>query len=467
MTLFAFSLQEPDFIRVCYIVAFSLFIIGMRLLNHPRTARRGNMVAAVGMTVAVVATLLDEHVGDYGLIALGMAIGTAVGIPAARSVKMTAMPQMVALFNGVGGGAVALISWAEFRESGGDLPTDVIVPLVFAAIVGSVSFWGSNIAFGKLQEVIPGRPIQLPAQHVINALLTLVAVGCGVAIAAGSESEGLFILLLVSAAVLGNMFVLPIGGADMPVVISLLNAFTGLSAAAAGMALDNVALIVGGTLVGASGSILTNLMAEAMNRSIWNIVAGGFGGVSVAPGAADGEQKPVRSTDAADVAIQLAYATKVVVAPGYGMAVAQAQHTVRELADELEKRGVRVDYAIHPVAGRMPGHMNVLLAEADVPYDHLKEMDEINPELPQTDVALVIGANDVTNPAAREDQSSPIYGMPILDVDKAHQVIVLKRSMNTGFAGIDNPLFYNDNTALLFGDAKESVTNVLAEVKEL
>jgi NAD(P) transhydrogenase subunit beta len=380
---------------------------------------------------------------------------------------MTAMPQMVALFNGVGGGAVALISWAEFRESGGDLPTDVIVPLVFAAIVGSVSFWGSNIAFGKLQEVIPGRPIQLPAQHVINALLTLVAVGCGVAIAAGSESEGLFILLLVSAAVLGNMFVLPIGGADMPVVISLLNAFTGLSAAAAGMALDNVALIVGGTLVGASGSILTNLMAEAMNRSIWNIVAGGFGGVSVAPGAADGEQKPVRSTDAADVAIQLAYATKVVVAPGYGMAVAQAQHTVRELADELEKRGVRVDYAIHPVAGRMPGHMNVLLAEADVPYDHLKEMDEINPELPQTDVALVIGANDVTNPAAREDQSSPIYGMPILDVDKAHQVIVLKRSMNTGFAGIDNPLFYNDNTALLFGDAKESVTNVLAEVKEL
>jgi NAD(P) transhydrogenase subunit beta len=262
--------------------------------------------------------------------------------------------------------------------------------------------------------------------------------------------------------------VLPIGGADMPVVISLLNAFTGLSAAAAGIALDNVALIVGGMLVGASGSILTNQMAEAMNRSIANIFAGGFGGVSVAPGGgADGEQKPVRSTDAADVAIQLAYASKVVVAPGYGMAVAQAQHTVRELADELEKRGIRVDYAIHPVAGRMPGHMNVLLAEADVPYDHLKEMDEINPEFPQTDVALVIGANDVTNPAAREEEGSPIYGMPILDVDKAAQVIVLKRSMNTGFAGIDNPLFYLDNTALLFGDAKESVANVLAAVKEL
>ena len=262
------------------------------------------------------------------------------------------------------------------------------------------------------------------------------------------------------------MFVLPIGGADMPVVISLLNAFTGLSAAAAGMALDNVALIVGGMIVGASGTILTNLMADAMNRSIANIFAGGFGGVSVAP-AGDGEEKPVRSTDAADVAIQLAYASKVVVAPGYGLAVAQAQHTVRELADELEKRGVRVDYAIHPVAGRMPGHMNVLLAEADVPYDHLKEMDEINPEFPQTDVALVIGANDVTNPAAREQTDSPIYGMPILDVDKAAQVIVLKRSMNTGFAGIDNPLFYAENTALLFGDAKESVANVLAEVKEL
>jgi H+-translocating NAD(P) transhydrogenase subunit beta len=466
VTPLAFSLQDPDFIQACYIVAFSLFIIGLHFLNHPSTARRGNWVAAVGMAIAVAATLLTEEVGDYGLIVLGMGIGTAVGIPAARNVKMTAMPQMVALFNGVGGGAVALIAWAEFREAGGDLITETAIPLVFSAIVGSVSFWGSNIAFGKLQEIIPGRPIQLPGQKLINFALLAVAVGCAVAIVAGSESEGLFILLLVSAAVLGNMFVLPIGGADMPVVISLLNAFTGLSAAAAGMALDNVALIVGGMIVGASGTILTNLMAEAMNRSIGNIFAGGFGGVSAAP-AGDGEEKPVRSTDAADVAIQLAYASKVVVAPGYGLAVAQAQHTVRELADELEKRGVRVDYAIHPVAGRMPGHMNVLLAEADVPYDHLKEMDEINPEFPQTDVALVIGANDVTNPAAREQSDSPIYGMPILDVDKAAQVIVLKRSMNTGFAGIDNPLFYAENTALLFGDAKESVAHVLAEVKEL
>jgi NAD(P) transhydrogenase subunit beta len=464
-------LQDPDFIRVLYIVAFALFIYGLHELNHPRTARRGNRIAAVGMAFAVVATLLIEEVGDYGLIVVGVAIGTAVGIPAARSVKMTAMPQMVALFNGVGGGAVALISFVEYRHQleigSGNPELDQLIPILFAAIIGSVSFWGSNIAFGKLQQVIPGRPIQLPGQQFINIGLLAVCVGCSAAIAAGTESQGLFLVILIAAALLGNMFVLPIGGADMPVVISLLNAFTGLSAAAAGIALDNVALIVGGMLVGASGSILTNQMAKAMNRSIANIFAGGFGGVSAAPAGADGEHKPVRSTDAADVAIQLAYASKVVVAPGYGMAVAQAQHTVRELADELEKRGIRVDYAIHPVAGRMPGHMNVLLAEADVPYDHLKEMDEINPEFPQTDVALVIGANDVTNPAARENEGSPIYGMPILDVDKAGQVIVLKRSMNTGFAGIDNPLFYNENTALLFGDAKESVAAVLAEVKEL
>ncbi|MEA2402427.1 MAG: H+-translocating transhydrogenase subunit beta [Thermoleophilaceae bacterium] len=463
-------LSDPDFIRVLYIFAFGCFIYGLHLLNHPRSARRGNIVAAVGMAIAVVATLLYDFVGDYLLILLGVAVGTAVGVPAARRVRMTAMPQMVALFNGVGGGAVALISFVEYREAlqhgGGNPVLEQLIPILFAGIVGSISFWGSNIAFGKLQEILPGRPISLPGQQIINVALLATAVGSAVAIAAGTESQALFLLLLVSAAVLGNMFVLPIGGADMPVVISLLNAFTGLSAAAAGMALDNVALIVGGMLVGASGTILTTQMAEAMNRSIANIFAGGFGGVSVAP-TGDGEQKPVRSTDAADVAIQLAYASKVVVAPGYGMAVAQAQHTVRELADELEKRGIRVDFAIHPVAGRMPGHMNVLLAEADVPYDHLKEMDEINPEFPQTDVALVIGANDVTNPAARENEGSPIYGMPILDVDKAAQVIVLKRSMNTGFAGIENALLYEPTTTLLFGDAKDNMSKLLAEVKSL
>jgi NAD(P) transhydrogenase subunit beta len=455
MTLATF-LQDPDFIRALYIVAFVLFILGLRMVTNPPSARRGNIVAAVGMAVAVVATLLIEEVGDYGLIALGIAIGTVIGIPAARSVKMTQMPQMVALFNGVGGGAVALIAWAEFRRFGGDLPLEELIPILFAAIVGSVSFWGSNIAFGKLQEILPGRPIQLPGQQFVNGALLLIAVGCAVAIAAGSESEALFIAILVSAAILGNMLVLPIGGADMPVVISLLNAFTGLSAAAAGMALDNTALIVGGILVGASGSILTNLMADAMNRSIPAIVAGGFGGEAVTAGGGDGQ--PVRSTDPSDVAIQLAYARKVVVTPGYGMAVAQAQHAVREMATELEKRGVEVAYAIHPVAGRMPGHMNVLLAEADVPYEQLKEMDDINPEMPQTDVALVIGANDTVNPEA---------GMPIIEVGNAGSVIILKRGMSAGFAGIDNPLFYAENTSLLFGDAKESVAKVTGEVQAL
>jgi NAD(P) transhydrogenase subunit beta len=381
---------------------------------------------------------------------------------------MTAMPQMVALFNGVGGGAVALVAWAEFRHAGGDIPLEEMIPILFSAIIGSVSFWGSNIAFAKLQEILPGRPIMLPGQTFINAALLLVAVGCAVAIAAGEESEGLFIAILVSAAILGNMVVLPIGGADMPVVISLLNAFTGLSAAAAGMALDNTALIVGGMLVGASGSILTNLMAKAMNRSIGNIVMGGFGGTVAAPaGAADEEGRTVTSTSADDVAIQLSYASQVVVVPGYGMAVAQAQHAVRELSQELEKRGIEVKFAIHPVAGRMPGHMNVLLAEADVPYEQLKEMDEINSEFSRTDVSLVIGANDVTNPAARTQSDSPIYGMPILNVDESGAVIVLKRSMASGFAGIDNPLFYDPKTSMLFGDAKESITEVLGAVQEL
>jgi NAD(P) transhydrogenase subunit beta len=461
-------LQDPDFIASAYIVAFALFIIGLRRLTHPATARQGNKIAAVGMAVAVFATLCNDVIDDWGLIVVGVAIGTAIGIPAARNVKMTAMPQMVALFNGVGGGAVALVAWAEFRHAGGDIPLEEMIPILFSAIIGSVSFWGSNIAFGKLQEILPGRPIMLPGQTFINAALLLVAVGCAIAIAAGEESEGLFIAILISAAVLGNMFVLPIGGADMPVVISLLNAFTGLSAAAAGMALDNTALIVGGMLVGASGTILTNLMAKAMNRSIGNIVLGGFGGTVAAPaGPADEEGRTVTQTSADDVAIQLSYASQVVVVPGYGMAVAQAQHAVRELSQELEKRGIEVKFAIHPVAGRMPGHMNVLLAEADVPYEQLKEMDEINSEFSRTDVSLVIGANDVTNPAARTQPDSPIYGMPILNVDESGAVIVLKRSMASGFAGIDNPLFYDSKTSMLFGDAKESITSVLGAVQEL
>ncbi|MGZ8647957.1 MAG: NAD(P)(+) transhydrogenase (Re/Si-specific) subunit beta, partial [Solirubrobacteraceae bacterium] len=366
------------------------------------------------------------------------------------------------------------IAWAEFRNTGGFAgePLYVAIASLFGAIIGSVSFWGSNIAFGKLQEILPGRPISLGrAQQFVNLALFLVAVALAVAIAAGGHEEILIIGVLVSSALLGTLMVLPIGGADMPVVISLLNACTGLSAAATGIALNNTALIVAGMIVGASGSILTNLMAQAMNRSIPAIIRGGFGGGGAVAGAAGAAGLPegatVRSTSAADVAIQLSYARLVVVVPGYGMAVAQAQRAVADLAAVLEKRGIEVLYGIHPVAGRMPGHMNVLLAEADVPYEKLKEMDDINGEFARTDVALVIGANDVTNPAARTDADSPIYGMPILDVDKAGSVIVLKRSMNSGFAGIDNPLFYNEKTALLFGDAKASVSEVLSEVQAL
>jgi len=462
---------DTNVIQALYIVAFGLFIYGLSGLTGPRTAVRGNQIAAVGMAVAIIAALLTPKVGNWGLIVAGLAIGTAVGVPAARRVRMTAVPQMVALFNGVGGGAVALIAWVEFRDSGGfaDVPTYVAVFSLFAAIVGSVSFWGSNIAFAKLQEILPGKPITIPGQQVVNGLLLLVAVGLGVAIAAGAHAEILIIGLLVAAGALGNLMVLPIGGADMPVVISLLNAFTGLSAAATGVALNNTALIVAGMIVGASGTILTNLMADAMNRSIPAIVAGGFGGTATLPAAAEGPEGggTVRSTSAADAAIQLSYARQVVIVPGYGLAVAQAQHAVRELTRELEKRGVEVKFGIHPVAGRMPGHMNVLLAEADVPYEQLKEMDEINPEFPRTDVVLVIGANDVTNPAAKDQPDSPIYGMPILQVDEAQSVIVLKRSLSSGFAGIDNPLFYNPKTTLLFGDAKASVGDVIGEVQDL
>ncbi|HVD40799.1 MAG TPA: NAD(P)(+) transhydrogenase (Re/Si-specific) subunit beta, partial [Solirubrobacterales bacterium] len=454
---------EPggDAATALYIVAFSLFIIGIKQGTHPTTAKRGNLIAAGGMAVAVVTTLLLDGMGNWGLIFLGLAIGTAVGVIASIRVQMTEMPQMVALYNGVGGGAVALIAWSEIRHGislGEDFPLDELIPVIFAGIVGSVSFWGSNIAFAKLQEILPGRPITVGpgrTQQALNLALLLVAVACAVAIVGGSDAEILMIVLLLAAAVLGNFVVLPIGGADMPVVISLLNAFTGLSAAATGVALNNTALIVAGMIVGASGSILTNLMAQAMNRSIPSIVAGGFGGVITTGGTTDdGVERVVRSTSASDAAVQMAYANRVVIVPGYGMAVAQAQHAVREMTKMLEAKGIEVSFAIHPVAGRMPGHMNVLLAEADVPYEQLKEMDEANAEFGRTDVSLVIGANDVTNPDARNKADSPIYGMPILNVDESASVIVLKRSMNSGFAGIDNPLFYNDKTAMLFGDAK-------------
>jgi len=458
-------------VTVLYIVAFGMFIYGLMGLTGPQTAVRGNLIAAAGMAVALIATLLIPGMSNWVLILIGVAIGTLLGVPSARRVEMTAIPQMVALFNGVGGGAVALIAWVEFRDGDGYLaePMYFVVASLFSVIVGSVSFWGSLIAFGKLQEILPGRPIGLGrAQSALNGVLLLAAVVLAVVIGAGGTSELLIIGVLVLAAALGVMVVLPIGGADMPVVISLLNAFTGLSAAATGLALDNTAMIVAGMIVGASGTILTNLMATAMNRSIPAIVAGGFGGGGVAVGSSDdGVDRTVVSTSAADAAIQLAYANQVIVVPGYGMAVAQAQHAVKDMAKVLEGKGVEVKYAIHPVAGRMPGHMNVLLAEADVPYEQLKEMDDINDEFGRTDVTLVIGANDVTNPAARSDPNSPIFGMPILDVDQSHAVIVLKRSMKSGFAGIDNPLFYDKKTSMLFGDAKASVAAVTEELKSL
>ena len=459
-------MSRADVVNLLYIVGFSLFIVGLRMVRGPRTAVRGNEVAAVGMVIAVIGTLLDDRIGDWALIVVGVAIGTAIGIPAARNVKMTAMPQMVALFNGVGGGAVALISLVEFREAD-DIPLEALIPIVFAAVIGSISFWGSNVAFSKLQELSWAKR-RFPRFTTLNLVLAAIVLALAVIIVAGSDAEILFWALLVAAGVLGVTAVLPIGGADMPVVISTLNAFTGLSAAAAGIALDNTALIVAGMIVGASGSILTKQMADAMNRSVGSVFFAGFGGTADAIAAGDDDvDRTVRNTSAADVAIQLSYARLVVVVPGYGMAVAQAQRAVADLAAELERRNVEVLYAIHPVAGRMPGHMNVLLAEADVPYDKLREMDDINGEFARTDVALIIGANDVTNPAARNVPDSPIYGMPILDVDKAGSVVVLKRSMASGFAGIDNPLFYDEKTSMLFGDAKESVAEITGEVQAL
>ena len=476
------------FVNVLYIVAFALFILGLSGLTGPKTAVRGNWIAATGMAIAVAATLIkvrDTASINWILIVAGLVIGVVLGVPPAKKTKMTAMPQLVALFNGVGGGTVALIAWSEFIETEGfstfkpeQSPTvALVVGSLFAAIIGSVSFWGSLVAFLKLQESIPKnveKKLVASAKffQAANIVLLLGAVAAAVYIGLNAHpGQGSpmwwIVLVLVLAAVMGLFVVFPIGGADMPVVISLLNALTGLSAAAAGLALNNTAMIVAGMIVGASGSILTNLMAVAMNRSIPAIVFGSFGAAGTADGPVGGDQGTVKATSAADAAIQMAYANQVIVVPGYGLAVAQAQHAVKEMAEILEDKGVEVKYAIHPVAGRMPGHMNVLLAEADVEYDAMKEMDDINGEFSRTDVTIVIGANDVTNPAARNDPSSPIHGMPILNVDQSRSVIVLKRSMSSGYAGIENPLFFGEHTSMLFGDAKKSVTQVIEELKAL
>jgi NAD(P) transhydrogenase subunit beta len=459
-------ISDPDVIGLLYLAAIICFIVALRQLSSPKHARKGNWVGGLGMAIAIVTTLLLDGIGNWALLVVAAAIGTVVGVVGARTVKMTAMPQMVALFNGVGGGAAALVALAEFHVGSGDVASDEIVSIALSALIGSISFSGSLVAFAKLQELLSGRPIVFPGQNVANAAVLLGAVGLGAALIAGVDAEWVLLALIGLALLFGILFVLPIGGADMPVVISLLNAFTGLAASATGFVLDSTVLIVAGMLVGASGTLLTLMMAKAMNRSVANVLFGAFGQVQASVGGPrvdDG--RTVRSTTPDDVALQLSFARRVVVVPGYGLAVAQAQHDVRQLAELLESKGVDVSYAIHPVAGRMPGHMNVLLAEANVPYDQLKEMDEINPDFPQTDVALVIGANDVVNPAARSDPSSPIYGMPILDVDKATSVVVMKRSMAPGFAGIDNELFLDPRTTMLFGNAKDSIVKLIGSVK--
>jgi len=453
-------------IAIAYIVAAVLFILGLKRLSSPATARSGNRLAAVGMAVALGVTLLDRQIVSFWIIAAGMIIGAAIGIYFARTVQMTAMPQMVALFNGMGGGTAALVSVAEYLRIVASTGTASVgageaTSIVLGTAIGAISFTGSLIAFGKLQEILPGKPLQFPLQRAVNGLILLVIIGLGVTIALGIGSTLSLWMVFAAALVLGAMFVLPIGGGDMPVVISILNSLTGLAAALTGFVLHNQMLVVAGVLVGASGTLLTLLMSTAMNRSVANVLFGAFGATSGSAAVqTSGAQRTVRQTTAEDTAIALAYARSVVIVPGYGLAVAEAQHTVRELATDLEKRGVDVKYAIHPVAGRMPGHMNVLLAEANVPYDQLLEMDQVNSQFAQTDVVLVVGANDVVNPAARDDPSSPIYGMPILDVDKARNVVVLKRSMGHGFAGIDNALFYHDNTRMLFGDARQSLVKI-------
>ena len=463
-------MTRNDAISLAYLVTIITFILALRFLSSPKHARMGNWLGAVGMAIAIGATFARPGLHNYLSIILVMVIAAPIGAYAARAVKMTAMPQMVALFNGVGGGAAALIALSEFHArvpEPGRIPFDASLSTVLSAVIGSVSFAGSMVAFGKLQEVITGRPIVYPGQKFGNGLLLAALVAIALVLLAGPERTWLLGALIVGSLVFGVLFVLPIGGADMPVVIALLNAFTGLAASATGFVLHENVLIVSGMLVGASGTMLTLLMARAMGRSVSNVLFGAFGQVQVSAEEIAGADGAVRSAGAEDVAVMLAYAQRVIIVPGYGMAVAQAQHDVRKLADELQRRGVDVRYAIHPVAGRMPGHMNVLLAEANVPYDELFEMDQINDDFPETDVALVIGANDVTNPAARNSPGSPIYGMPILDVDHARNVVVIKRSMNPGFAGIDNPLYRDPKTVMLFADAKKGVSELVEDVKGL
>ncbi|MCJ2555180.1 MAG: NAD(P)(+) transhydrogenase (Re/Si-specific) subunit beta [Candidatus Thermoplasmatota archaeon] len=460
---------DPAVVTLIYLVSAAFFILGLRDLGSPATARRGNLLASIGMLIAIVVTLLNTGVLNYELIAAGLLLGAVLGATAARLVKMTAMPQMVGLFNGFGGGASALVAIAAYFRgfSLGQLSLPTTVTILVGVLIGGITLTGSLVAFGKLQGVISGAPKTFPLQQPVNAALVVLYVGLGGYLVAMGIQLNLFLVLVAIALVLGVLIVIPIGGADMPVVISLLNSFSGLAASAAGFILGNEILIVAGALVGAAGLVLTRIMTKAMNRSLPNVLFGAVGVDTKGPGATAAVDKTVRSIDPEEAALLLGYAQSVIIVPGFGMAAAQAQHAVADLANKLEDRGVNVRYAIHPVAGRMPGHMNVLLAEANVPYTKLHDMDDINPDFERADVALIIGANDVVNPAARHDEGSPIYGMPILDADRAKHIIVMKRSLNPGFSGVDNELFYHERTMMLFGDARDKVMELVAEVKQL
>ncbi len=464
--------MAPALINLAYLLASVLFILGLKGLGHPRRAVRGNLLGSLGMLIAVVATLLDRSIIGFGVILAGIVVGGLIGAVLAIKIQMTAMPQMVALLNGFGGAASAVVAGAALVEvlGGGVTPgPQLTVATAASGLIGAVTLWGSLLAFAKLQGIVSGNPVLFPGQHLLNAALALGAVGLSAGLVARPEATGLYWGLLAVSSFLGVLTVIPIGGADMPVVISLLNSYSGLAACATGFVLSNNMLIVAGSLVGASGLILTQIMCKAMNRSLANVLFGGVGATVAGPAAKadDVYGGKVKAASAEEIAILLESARRVVMVPGYGLAVSQAQHAVRDLARLLEARGIEVEYAIHPGAGRMPGHMNVLLAEADVPYDKLKEMDEINPTMAQVDVAIVVGANDVVNPVARTDPSSPIAGMPIIDVDKARTVVVIKRSLSPGFAGIPNPLFAADNTLMFFNDGKKAILELLAAVKEL
>ena len=455
-----------DYTNIFYVLASVLFILGIKKLSHPKTARNGNFLSALGMFVAIISTLIASDNIDLPMIMIGMIIGTVIGTLFAQKVEMTQMPQMVAIFNGFGGSASALIAAAEFLNTG-PISAFTVSTIVISIFVGTLTFTGSFIAFGKLQGFISGQPIVFPGQQIFNALLALALVATGIYMVQMPSDINYFYGVIIISAILGITLTIPIGGADMPVVISLLNSYSGVAAAATGFVLMNNALIISGALVGASGLILTNIMCKGMNRSLANVIFGAVGLEQESSGDGSQKQVTIKSYSTEEAAMIFDAAEKVIIVPGYGLAVAQAQHAVREVAELLESKGKQVLYAIHPVAGRMPGHMNVLLAEANIPYEQLKDLDEINPEFEDCDVALVLGANDVVNPAARHDTSSPIHGMPILDVDKSRTVIINKRTMNTGFAGIQNELFGYDNSIMVFGDAKDMLQQLLKDIKEL